>query len=160
MLRQLESRLRGYRRWLPADHRLLVIVDLDSDDCSTLNQRIEDIGDRAGLKCRSRHPDEWQLATCIAIEELEAWYFGDWQAVQSAYPSVSPNTPTQARYRHADQIAGGTWEAFEQVMQKSGYFPGGLQKIKAAQEIGAHISAARSASPSFQHLARVIAEVP
>lgn len=159
LLRKLENRLRGYRRWIPEDYRLVVIVDRDSDDCSELFRRIEAIYDSVNLKSRSTYPAEWQVATCIAIEELEAWYFGDWSAVRTVYHRVSPNIPAQSRYRNPDSITGGTWEAFEHVMKRGKYFAGGLQKTQAAHNIGTHIDATRSSSPSFKHFDRVINEV-
>ena len=54
----------------------------------------------------------------IAIEELEAWYFGDWTAVVQAWPRVSANVPAQRGYRDPDAIPGGTWQAFECVLQR------------------------------------------
>ena len=86
----------------------------------------------------------------IAIEELEAWYFGDWKAVCRAYPRVSPNIPNQARYRDPDAIRGGTWEAFERIMKIHGYFRGGLGKVQAASAIVQNIDPARSRSNSFK----------
>jgi len=139
LLRNLPSRLRGYAAWLPAEHRIVVVVDRDNDDCHTLKSRLEDICAQAPLRSRraSGGPD-WQVVTRIAIEELEAWYFGNWKAVRNAYPRVPPKIPRQARYRNPDAIAGGTWEAFEQVLQKQGYFREGLAKLQAAGDIGEH----------------------
>jgi hypothetical protein len=77
----------------------------------------------------------------ISIEELEAWYFGDWKAVQEAYQGVK-DISKLAAYRNPDTIRGGTWEAFERELQSAGYFTGGLQKIAAA----------RAASESFGKL--------
>ena len=94
----------------------------------------------------------------LAIEELEAWYFGDWAAVRSAFPRVSANVPRRQGFRNPDAIAGGTWEAFERVMQAHGYFKGGLLKIEAARTIGARVDAARSSSRSFRALSDAIAE--
>jgi hypothetical protein len=34
--------------------------------------------------------------------------------------------------RVPDDIKGGTWEAFQHVLQSSGYFTDGLRKIEAA----------------------------
>ena len=156
LLKKLEARLRGYRKWMPDEYRLLVIVDRNGDDCRALKRNIDQICGRAGLKSRTKNPKKWQIAACIAIEELEAWYFGEWDAVLKAYPKASPTIPNKANYRDPDNIAGGTWEAFERVMQSRGYFGGGLQKIQAAREIGARIDAEKSRSPSFRYLARVI----
>ena len=96
--------------------------------------------------------------TRIAIEELEAWYFGDWPAVRAAYPGVSANIPGRAAYRDPDAIAGGTWEAFERILQRHGYFGQGLAKVQAATDIGDHIDAARNRSRSFAVFRDEIAE--
>lgn len=149
LLRKIGNRLRGYAR-MPDEYRIVVIVDLDGDECVDLKFRLEDMCGRAGLRSRraAAGPD-WQVVTRIAIEELEAWYFGDWQAVCTAYPRVSPNVPGQARYRNPDGITGGTWEAFERILQKHGYFKRGLAKVQAATAIGRHIDPARNRSHSF-----------
>ena len=74
---------------------------------------------RAWLLSRSRAGGRpWQVVNRVAVEELEAWYFGDWEAVRAAYPRVSANTPQRQGLRDPDGIAGGTWEAFERVMQQ------------------------------------------
>lgn len=86
----------------------------------------------------------------IVVEELEAWYFGDWEAVRAQYPRVPATVPQRRGYRDPDAIAGGTWEAFERVLQKHGYFEQGLAKIDAARCLGARIEPERQRSASFQ----------
>jgi len=159
LLGKLEARLRAYAAWLPEDWRLVVVVDRDDDDCRKLKQHLEDVAHRAGLRPRSRAGAKpWQLVNRIAIEELEAWYFGDWDAVRAAYPRVSPNVPKRQGLRDPDAIAGGTWEAFERVMQRHGYFEGGLAKIEAARAIGAQIEPGRNRSGSFQAFHQALVE--
>jgi hypothetical protein len=92
---------------------------------------------------------DWQLVNRIAIEEMEAWYFGDWQAVRSVYPRVSSTVSSRAPFRVSDAIQGGTWEAFERILQEHGYFAGGLRKTEAARKIGAAIDPYRCRSESF-----------
>ncbi|GAB6042675.1 DUF4276 family protein [Endothiovibrio diazotrophicus] len=159
MLGKLRARLRGYATWLPADWRIVVVLDRDDDDCVALKERMERDASEAGLTSRSRsgHPI-WQVVNRIAIEELEAWYFGEWSAVRDAYPRVSANIPNKAAYRDPDAIAGGTWEAFERVMQRHGYFTGGLRKVEAARTIGAHLNPSRCHSRSFALFRDAIAE--
>jgi hypothetical protein len=89
---------------------------------------------------------------------LEAWYFGDWQAVMAAYPRVSASAPNRAAYRVPDAIVGGTWEAFERVMIQGGYFQTGLPKIEVAQQIAPHMNPARNTSRSFQVLRDALLE--
>lgn len=160
LLGKLEARLRGYAAWLPDDCRLFVIVDRDAEACTTLKQRMESIAARAGVLTRTASPEKsaWQLVNRIAIEELEAWYFGDWAAVQAAYPRASDTVPRSRRFRDPDAITGGTWEAFEEVMQRHGYFKPGLAKIEAARQVGRQVDAARSKSPSFIALHAAVAE--
>ncbi|MCY4260682.1 MAG: DUF4276 family protein [Rhodobacteraceae bacterium] len=126
-------------------------MDCDSDDCHELKSRLEEMCIQTHLRSRqSGSGSDWQIVTRIAIEELEAWYFGDWQAVRKAYPNVSPNIPGRARYRNPDAITGGTWEAFERVLQKKGYFRNGLAKLQAAENIGEHINPTVNTSHSFK----------
>ncbi len=157
LLGKLGARLRGYASWLPEDWRIVVIVDRDNDDCVELKKRLEAIALAAGLRTRTNAgAAKWQLVNRIAIEELEAWYFGDWKAVREAYPRVAPNIPQRQGFRDSDTIAGGTWEAFERVMQRHGYFKSGLGKLEAARVIGALVDPTRSTSKSFVTLCAVL----
>ena len=67
----------------------------------------------------------------------------------TGYPRVSPNVPQQAGYRDPDAVQGGTWEAFERILEKRGYFKNGLRKIEAARAIAPNIDPARNRSRSF-----------
>lgn len=150
LLRKLEERLRGYRKWLPDDCRVVVLVDCDGDDCRALKERLEGAAGRSGLRTRSQAAGgPWQVVNRIVIEELEAWYFGDWEAVRDAYPKVPSSIPGQARHRDPDSVPGGTWEAFERILKGRGYFRTGLRKVEAAGAIGPRIDPQRSCSRSF-----------
>lgn len=153
LLQHLPKRLRGYARWLPESWRIVVIVDRDADDCRDLKRRLEEIAEGAGLTTRSvAGGAPYSVVNRLAIEELEAWYFGDWEAVRLAYPRVPATIPSKARYRDPDAVAGGTWEAFERVLQKAGYFRNGLRKIEAARAIAEHMFPDRNRSTSFRLL--------
>ena len=159
LLGKLDQRLRAYRQWLPADWRLVVMVDRDNDDCHELKAQLEASATNAGLRTRSQTgTSAWQLVNRVVIEELEAWYFGDWDAVRAAYPRVNPGVPRRSGYRDPDDIGGGTWEAFERILKRHGYFTTGLRKIEAAQTIAAHIAVDQNRSRSFAHFRDAIAE--
>ena len=154
LLDKLPSRLNAYRKWLPDDWRIVVLVDEDrqKNRCTALKKKLEDAARKAGFSTKSR-PDarnRFTVLNRIAVEELEAWFFGDVPALVTAYPGVSPNLSSQAPYRHPDQITGGTWEALERVLQKAGHFRSGLAKIEVARTIAAHMDPARNTSPSFR----------
>jgi hypothetical protein len=151
LLRELPRRLRGYASWIPATWRIVIIVDRDDDDCTELKQALEAIARQAGLRTRSgaRGATDYVIVNRLAIEELEAWYFGDWQAVVAAYRRTSPTIPAKAGFRAPDAIKGGTHEALLRLLQQAGYFTGGLRKIEAARAIAEHMVPSRNTSPSF-----------
>ena len=156
LLRKLPDRLSGYSQWIPDNYRIVILIDRDDDDCRELKNRLEQIAFISGLKTRTQSNNEvWSVANRVAIEELEAWFFGDWAAVQAAYPRVSSNIPRQVKYRDSDAITGGTWEAFERILQRGGYHKTGLQKIKAARLIGSATEPERNRSHSFRVFANV-----
>jgi hypothetical protein len=160
LLDKLPARLRGYASWLPADWRVMVIVDRDDDPCNQLKESLEGMARQAGLKTRTQHPGpRTQLVNRLAIEELEAWFFGDWEAVRAAYPRVNPNLPAKQGYRDPDAIAGGTWEALARTLRRSGYFRTGLRKIEASRTIARHMDPQRNHSRSFQSFRDVLSEM-
>jgi len=160
LLEQLPGRLRGYSHFLPQGWRILVLVDRDDENCADLKRQMEQIAHHAGLATRSSAAGaNYVVLNRIAIEELEAWYFGDWAAVREVYPRLPKTTPYQARYRNPDGILGGTWEAFERICQKVGYFSGGLRKIEAAATIAPRMVPTRNKSRSFQVLREALVEL-
>jgi hypothetical protein len=106
----------------------------------------------AGLiaKSMNQNSSRFHALNRIAIEELEAWFFGDVEAVHEAYKKVPLTLGTRSAYMDPDTIKGGTWEALERELQRAGYFKGGLAKIKAAREISANMVPSRNRSRSFQ----------
>lgn len=139
---KLEERLRSYAGiqagW--PELRVVIVVDRDSDDCRDLKRRLLEA-------CSVTKCD----ALCrIAIEELEAWFFGDIEALTTAYPSVSSNLANKASYRNPDEIAGGTWEALERVLKRAGYYPTGMPKVEVARNVAEHMHPEVNRSRSFQ----------
>ncbi|HEX4999722.1 MAG TPA: DUF4276 family protein [Terriglobia bacterium] len=151
LMDKLPARLRGYANWIPEGSRIIVLVDRDDEECARLKKQMEEAAATVGMRTPSnagrRH---WQVANRIAIEELESWYFGDWEAVRESYPKVKSAIPDKAQFRDPDRIAGGTWEAFERVLRGAGYFKSGLRKVEAAREISARFVPERNRSQSFQ----------
>jgi hypothetical protein len=160
LLKRLPERLKGYAAWLPNEWRVVVVVDRDSGDCHALKQQLENMAIDAGLRSRSTAPGQpYQIVNRLAIEELEAWYFGDWDAVRAAYPRAPVAIPSQASYRDPDAVRGGTWEAFERILKRVGYFQTGLRKIEAARAIAAHWQPHTNRSRSFQVFLEALQEM-
>ena len=151
LLKKLPARLRGYRRWIPEDWAIVVLIDADGRDCLEQKAALESMARQVGFSTRATGRDgRFEVLNRLAIEELEAWFFGDIEALCEAYPGVSPSLGERAAYRDPDTILGGTWEALERVLQKAGYHRGGLAKIKAAREISACMEPDRNRSRSFR----------
>ncbi|HEY3270742.1 MAG TPA: DUF4276 family protein [Geothrix sp.] len=151
LLKQLRARLQGFANMKLPDLRVVVLVDRDDSNCEDLKRQLEEAALAVGLPTKSSaRGGTFVVLNRIAIEELEAWFFGDVEAIVAAYPKVPPTLGTQAKYRDPDDIAGGTAEALERVLQSKGYHPGGLAKLKAARDIAQHMDPARNRSRSFQ----------
>lgn len=156
LLSKLEDRLRAYSSRNFLDCRVVVLVDRDGDDCLAVKRRLEQISAKSGVATRTQNRSAWRVANRIAIEELEAWFFGEWSAVQKAYPRAKLSKAESAR--NPDFITGGTWEQLERVLQRAGYFKGGLRKIELAREIGKHFDPDRCRSDSFREFYKVVKE--
>jgi len=152
LLNKLLPRLRGYKTWIPKDWRIVVLIDADEEDCRILKNRLEEIAQNAGLITKSRRTirSYFQVLNRLAIEELEAWFFGDIDALHSSYPRIPLTLGRRAKYRNSDTIKGGTWEALEREFKKAGYFSSGISKIIVAREVSMNMEPDRNRSRSFQ----------
>lgn len=119
LLHNLPSKLRAYGKSLGNSEAVIVLVDLDNrPDCHAFKQELNDLM----ALC---HP----MPRCkfrIAIEELEAWYFGDHAALTEAYPHA--DVTVVAAYVQDSQC--GTWE-----MLADAIYPGGHAALKAKGSI-------------------------
>lgn len=162
LLRNLEARLRGYAKMFEswANAAVVVVVDEDRSDCNELKLKMEAAAKNAGLGTLS-HPrgGHARVLNRIAVEELEAWFFGDPDAVIKAYPQVQRRAFSSRALRHPDTIGGGTWEALERLLQKHNYHSGGLRKIQCASDISVHMDIASNTSTSFNHFVRGLTTV-
>ena len=157
LLGNLERRLKGYKSWMPDDWKIVVLIDEDRANCRKLKSRMEAAATAAGFFTKTAAAGgKFVVLNRIAVEELEAWFFGDGIALATAFPGVSPTLGAKAAYRNPDAIAGGTWEALERVLQRAGYYGGGLPKIEVAREMAMNMEVSRNTSPSFQTFVRGI----
>jgi hypothetical protein len=157
LLQKLETRLRGYHRWLPQRYGIVVVIDKDHENCRRLKAQLEATAALVGFRTRSRAQGRpFRIINWLAIEELEAWFFGDVPALIAAYPGVPASLASKAGFRDPDAIQGGTWETLERVLQRAGYHLGGLKKIEAARAISAHMDPTTNRSRSFQGFRRAL----
>ncbi len=147
LLDQLPRLLRGYRNTRGID-AVVVVLDVDKRDCSSFLQELRELADN----CDSLPNTLFRLA----IEEIEAWYLGDRNALLRAYPHAKRDVLD--RYLQDSQC--DTWELLADAI-----YPGGSAKVKKAgwplpgqikhewaEKIGPFISLQHNASPSFRKL--------
>lgn len=138
LLDQLPAKLRAYGRALnPATDRVLVFLDLDDGDCLDLKQRL-----LAVLESCDPRPT---VLFRIAIEETEAFYLGDPEAIRRAFPQARLH---KMRDYIQDSICG-TWELFMDVIGAKVE-----DKVDWAEKMAPHLGTAwrgarANRSPSF-----------
>lgn len=128
----------------------MVLLDADEEDCRVLKARLEDVVREVGMTTKSAVLPglRFRVLNRIAVEELEAWYFGDVEALRAVYPRISPNLAQRRGYRDPDAISGGTWEALHRLLTYHRYSVPG--KITLAEQISRHMDPKRNRSHSFQ----------
>jgi hypothetical protein len=150
LLDQLPRLVKGYgnsfSKYPPEYSAVLVIVcDLDSRCLHTFRRELFDII----KKCNSVP----KILFCIAIEEGEAWYLGDIEAIKSAYPNAK--SPILNAYEN-DAICG-TWETLADALfpggckslSKKGWQAIGKEKATWAEKISPCMNVEQNLSPSF-----------
>jgi len=155
LLDQLPRILRGYGH-NPYHGIIVIICDLDDKDRYRFLSELQDI-----------------LATCdpkpqtlffLAIEEFEAWYLGDLDAVRKAYPRAKKGLLNN----YINDSICGTWELLADAvckgghksLIKKGWHAVGKQKSIWAEEICPHMNVDANISPSFKNMLKVLRSIP
>lgn len=144
LLDQLPQLLRGYGK-TPGIDAVVVVVDSDKRDCIAFLAELKAVAEGCS-------PCPKTLFR-IAIEETEAWYFGDHEALLEAYPKAKRDVLE----KYVQDSACDTWELLADAIR-----PGGSSKIKKAgwplpgqvkhewaQKIAPFMEPDRNISPSF-----------
>lgn len=153
MLKNMPQRLAGYQDIARTmDLGILVLVDRDDDDCRQLKEKMERMASRQGMPTKSSpgHDGLFLVVNRVVVEELEAWFFGDADAIRAAYPRIPATLANREPYRNPDTIRGGTWEALHRELTKAGYSSRHFAKIESARRIAAHMQPEINRSASFQ----------
>ena len=151
LLKNLPARLRGYKKWIPENYRIVVLVDRDRDDCYRLKRTLEQIALESQLITKSSVAplETFQVLNRIVIEELESWFFGDPNALKAAYPAITNRSVKKPKYSIPDNIPY-PWEKLESILKRYHYYPEGMPKIEVAQNISSHMIPQRNTSHSFR----------
>jgi DNA-directed RNA polymerase subunit H (RpoH/RPB5) len=151
LLKKLPVRLRGYKKWIPENYRIVILIDRDKDDCLRLKRKIDEMVLESQLVTKSSvsQGESFQVLNRIVIEELESWFLGDPTAVKAAYPEISNNFVRKQRYSNPDTISD-PWKKLETILRRYHYYPEGMPKIEVADKISYHMFPERNLSYSFQ----------
>jgi len=144
LLEQLPKVLRGHGK-TPGIDAVVVVLDSDRRDCKAFLEELKNIA----RTCKVEAMTTFRLA----IEEMEAWYLGDRNAVQQAYPRAK----REVLGRYTQDSVCGTWELLADAVyvggsaavKKAGWPLPGQLKHEWAEMIGPFMSLTDNASPSF-----------
>jgi hypothetical protein len=114
ILEQLPKLLNGFARsYENIDYTIIVLIDNDNRNCQEFKQELLSIQ----TKCRNKP----NVFFRIAIEEFEAWHFGDKNAIKKAYPKAKDNVLNS----YIQDSICNTWEKLADAI-----FPGGSVELK------------------------------
>ena len=147
MLGKLLSRLRAYHHTPLVFRKVVVLIDSDHQDCIELKSELEQIAAKAGLPTKTSGCESFRVVNRIVVEEPEAWFFGDVQALSSAYSSVPKSLSGRKGYEFPDKIHDPA-EKLAHLLRKE--YSGRLPKLEVAGRISRHMVAERNNSLSFQ----------
>ena len=161
LLNNLSNRLKALKRGFASDDRIVILIDEDREDCKALKGKLETIANASGFNSKSAvlPGTMFHVLNRIAVEELEAWFFGDMNALLNAFPKLPASLREKASFRNPDGINGGTWEALERVLNKYGYYSGGIPKVELARAVSQHMNPQNNRSRSFQVFRDGLAEM-
>lgn len=152
--RRLASRLRSYKRMIRDGQRvgIVILVDQDRHDCNDLKQRLESIVRGAGLKTKTNPSGGcFSVVNRIVVPELEAWYFGDHQALMDAYPNLRMGSRLRKYSRNPEGIGTDTKEQLYDLLKKNNYHLDGPKQTEIAENVSRCMIPCRNNSRSFQH---------
>lgn len=122
------------KAWNEPDSHFVIIQDQDSNDCHLLKMKIKDLCKDCGKDVLIR----------IACHEMEAWYFGDLEAVSRAYGKDLTKYSGKKQYRDPDAIASPKRELRKLLPEH--------EQIAGARKIAPYMNPDRNTSRSFNTL--------
>nr|MBP9599164.1 DUF4276 family protein [Desulfobacter sp.] len=147
LLDQLPKLMRGYGK-TPGIDAVVIVLDADKRECSEFLSDLK----TAAAACNPTPNTLFRLA----IEEIEAWYFGDRDALLKAYPRAK----LDVLGKYVQDSACDTWELLADAVytggsaaiKKTGWPLPGQVKHEWAIKIGPLMNPDRNISPSFGKL--------
>lgn len=159
LFQRLPGRLKTYARQLPHQPELRVVILMDADtDCRRRKAELEQVVAEAGLLTKTTAAGQpFRILTRLAVQELEAWFLGDREAIQAAYPRVRPQH--FSGLPHDPDTIADTWETLWRVLREGKYYRAGKAKVEWAETIALKMAPDRNTSPSFQYFRQGLAQL-
>jgi hypothetical protein len=144
LLDRLPKILRGIGK-TPGIDAVVVVLDTDNRDCGAFLAELKQIANESDSVSDTLFR--------LAVEEIEAWYFGDQAALLTAYPRAKRDVLG----KYIQDSVCGTWELLADAVhtggsaaiKKAGWPLPGQVKHEWAQKIGPLMVPGRNISPSF-----------
>lgn len=127
--KSIVNKLKG---WNTPNTKFVIVQDQDANDCKILKRKLMDL-------CQGT---EREVLVRIACHELEAWYFGDIEAVSAAYEKNLDFIKKKRAYRIPDDIVNPKLELQKLLSEH--------QQIAGAKKIASYIDVDNNTSVSFQ----------
>lgn len=125
------------KKWNYGDPLFVILRDNDGSDCKKLKKRLEKLAS----------PLKKPFKVRVVCQELESWFLGDNQAVNTAYPRCRFSNET-AKYRAPDKMTNAA--------QELGELTGDFSKVGRASLIAPHLDPSLNVSRSFQVLFKTL----
>jgi hypothetical protein len=152
LLDQLPRILQGYGKTFLGsgptyEAAVVIICDLDDKDLKSFISELNDLLAKCDPAPRA--------IFCVAIEEGEAWFLGDYQALKMAYPHAKADVLSG----YTNDAICGTWETLANAVHAGGvaaikaigWPESGRLKSEWASKIAPHMDVDINLSPSFQY---------
>ncbi len=128
------------------DSKILITIDQDKNDCISLKNEIQQIIEPS-CAC--------DFKIRIICKELEAWYLGDMNAIENAYPRFkAENYKNKSKYRNVDKIVSPNLEVLKIIPEYNPFKR--LPKIEAAIRISPFLELDGNKSSSFNNTIKAI----
>jgi len=128
--------------WTYNNPHFVIVRDNDGGDCAALKQRL----------CSSVSPLNKSFHIRIICQELESWFLGDLQAVESAFPAVKADQQNQkSKYRNPDQLNNASQE-LEKITGLSG-------KVSRSESISKHLNLSQNRSHCFNLIVKTLKQL-
>ncbi len=127
--------VRRMRDWGYGNPHFIILRDNDRGNCYQLKEELLKLASQANKPCHVR----------IVCQELEAWFIGDLEAVEKAFPSsLAAQQSGRASFRDPDTVSHPS-EAISKLI-------GTVSKVGRAEKISKFLNLELNRSPSFQLL--------